>query len=219
MNDKKNFLQWFKQSFVKDKAKDEETPAKKPPKFQFIIILVILGIAFMLISNFFSKDHASQTAVPTSSIKQEDQQVFGNKADEKTKTIKEYESQYENQLKEALETIAGVEDVTVMVNVDGTALKVLEKNVTTKSQTTNETDREGGKRKVDDESRTEEVVIIEDGEQKKPIVLTTKKPPVSGVLVVAKGAENIQVKQWIIEAVTRLLDVPSHRVSVLPKKN
>ena len=50
------------------------------------------------------------------------------------------------------------------------------------------------------------------------LFLQTKKPEIRGVLVVAKGAENIQVKKWIIEAVTRALDVPSHRVAVMPKK-
>jgi stage III sporulation protein AG len=38
------------------------------------------------------------------------------------------------------------------------------------------------------------------------------------VLVVAKGADNIEVKKSIIEAVTRALDIPSHRVAVLAKK-
>ena len=51
-----------------------------------------------------------------------------------------------------------------------------------------------------------------------PVVIETKKPAIRGVLVVAKGADNIQVKKWIIEAVTRSLDVPSHRVAVMPKK-
>jgi stage III sporulation protein AG len=51
-----------------------------------------------------------------------------------------------------------------------------------------------------------------------PVVVETKKPDIRGVLVVAKGAENIQVKKWIVEAVTRVLGVSSHRVSVVPKK-
>jgi stage III sporulation protein AG len=37
-------------------------------------------------------------------------------------------------------------------------------------------------------------------------------------LVVAKGADNLQIKKWIVEAVTRVLNVPSYRVAVLPKK-
>ena len=130
----------------------------------------------------------------------------------------DYERTYEAQLKEALDKIVGVEDVTVVVNVDATELKVFEKNTNTQSQQTDETDREGGKRKVEDQSREEQLVIIQDGEKEIPVVTETKKPAIRGVLVVAKGADNIQVKKWIIEAVTRSLDVPSHRVAVMPKK-
>ena len=50
-----------------------------------------------------------------------------------------------------------------------------------------------------------------------PVVLRTEKPKVRGVLVVAKGVDNIQVKAMVKEAVIRLLDVPAHRVSVSPK--
>jgi stage III sporulation protein AG len=37
------------------------------------------------------------------------------------------------------------------------------------------------------------------------------------VLIVAKGAENLQVKAAIIEAVQRVLDVPIYKIAVLPK--
>ncbi|MFP3359212.1 stage III sporulation protein AG, partial [Planococcus sp. SIMBA_143] len=75
-----------------------------------------------------------------------------------------------------------------------------------------------GKRSIEDKSQEEEIVIVNNGDKEVPIVKETKKPKVSGVLVVAKGADNIQIKKWIIEAVTRSLNVPSHRVSVLPKQ-
>ncbi|SIB32256.1 stage III sporulation protein AG [Mycobacteroides abscessus subsp. abscessus] len=72
---------------------------------------------------------------------------------------------------------------------------------------------------MEDLSKEDQLVIIRDGEKEVPIVVETKKPVIRGVLVVAKGADNIQVKKWIIEAVTRSLDVPSHRVAVMPKKS
>ena len=37
------------------------------------------------------------------------------------------------------------------------------------------------------------------------LFLKQRKPEIKGVLVVAGGAENMQVKKWIIEAVTRAL--------------
>ena len=92
----------------------------------------------------------------------------------------------------------------MVVNVDATEKKVLEKNRKRQSQVTDETDREGGKRKVEDQSTDEQLVIIQNGEKEVPIVIETKKPAIRGVLVVAKGADNIQVKKWIIEAVTRV---------------
>ena len=93
-----------------------------------------------------------------------------------------------------------------------------ERNKVTQEQTTEETDREGGKRTVTDSSRDEQIVIVRNGEKEVPIVQMTEKPEVRGVLVVAKGADNITVKKWIIEAVTRVLDIPSHKVAVMPKK-
>lgn len=148
----------------------------------------------------------------------EDVPAFGQKSTKQNDIIKTYEDAYENQLKEALEGIQGVGDVTVVVNVDATEKQILEKNSKTQTQTTDETDREGGKRNVEDSSKEDSLVIIREGDNEVPIVVETKKPEIRGVLIVAKGADNIQVKKWIVEAVTRALDVPSHRVAVMPKK-
>ncbi|MFD0132317.1 stage III sporulation protein AG, partial [Bacillus subtilis] len=133
-------------------------------------------------------------------------------------SIDDYEKEYENQLKEILETIIGVDDVSVVVNVDATSLKVYEKNKSNKNTTTEETDKEGGTRSVTDQTSEEEIVMIKNGDKETPVVVQTKKPDIRGVLVVAQGVDNVQIKQTIIEAVTRVLDVPSHRVAVAPKK-
>jgi stage III sporulation protein AG len=207
----------FKHLFAQS---NKETAKKKPTPFSYVIAILLLGIAFMLAGNIFGENKQTNTETMTvdKNNEQNAQPVFGQKRDTKEKIIAEYEERYEEQLKNALEAIAGVEDVTVVVNVDATETKVLEKNRTTQKKTTDETDREGGKRSVEDNSINEEVVIIRQGEEETPIVLTTKKPEIRGVLVVAKGADNIQIKKWIVEAVTRVLHVPSHRVAVMPKK-
>ncbi|MNC72064.1 hypothetical protein D3C75_1230700 [compost metagenome] len=51
-----------------------------------------------------------------------------------------------------------------------------------------------------------------------PLVVKTTKPKIRGVVVVAKGAENATVKKLISDAVERGLDVPAHRISVVPRK-
>ncbi len=133
--------------------------------------------------------------------------------------IAAYEERYVKELKAALEAIEGVDDVTVVVNLDSTELKLYEKKRSTQQQTTEESDKEGGKRTIENESTNEEVIIIHNGEEETPLVVATKKPDIRGVLVVAKGADNLQIKKWIVEAVTRVLNVPSYRVAVLPKND
>ncbi|MFC3882868.1 stage III sporulation protein AG [Bacillus songklensis] len=194
---------------------------KKNPKLLYVILLLGVGAAFMLISNTLSSPNSMtekvSSIVPVSGEK--DTPVFGQKESAHSKAMVDYEDRYENQLREALQSIAGVDDVEVVVNLDATESRVYEKDKVTQNQSTDETDREGGKRKGEDSSTDEKLVIIRNGDQEKPVIIKTEKPKIRGVLIVAKGADNIQVKKWIVEAVTRVLDVPSHRVAVLPKKS
>ncbi len=217
MKEEKGPFSWLKKQVAK-----EEHGEKKKGKYPYLLLLLVFGSGIMLLGNLFIRNEAvtEDLAVFNQQEKPEEEaaEVFADKKSSGNNEIEAYEQAYENQLKEALDAIVGVSDVTVVVNVDSTEKRVLEKNSKSQNQVTEETDREGGRRKVEDHSNDDQLVIIQDGEKEVPIVIETKKPAIRGVLVVAKGADNIQVKKWIIEAVTRVLDVPSHRVSVLPKK-
>nr|WP_239558751.1 stage III sporulation protein AG [Peribacillus deserti] len=194
----------------------------KPSKHAYVLAVLVIGVGFMIASSFFTKSNTTTTMGDTiqagSSQSKEDVAAFGLKKDTGKRMFTDYERQYETLLKEALEDVAGIDDVTVMVNVDSSEKKVYEKNKVTRKQVTNEEDRDGGKRQVEDSSVDEQLVFTRDGESEVPLVTQTQKPSIRGVLIVAKGADNIQVKKWIREAVTRVLDVSSHRVSVLAKK-
>ncbi|WP_163183258.1 stage III sporulation protein AG [Neobacillus sedimentimangrovi] len=210
---------WIKKLLKKDER--EGKSGSKSGKYQYMILVLCIGAAFMIIGNMVFKSDDGSSVVPVATNAQtetEDVPAFGLKKNTGNKEIVEYEEKYEDQLRKALQEVLGVDDVTVMVNIDSTDKKVLEKNTVTKSQTTEEEDQEGGKRKVTDVSTDEQLVIIRNGEKEVPVVVETKKPEIRGVLVVAKGADNIQVKKWIVEAVTKVLGVPSHRVAVMPKK-
>jgi stage III sporulation protein AG len=210
---------WIQKLLKKDER--EGKSGSKSGKYQYMLLVLCIGAAFMIIGNMVFKSDDSSSVIPAATNAQtetEDVPAFGLKKNTGNKEIVEYEEKYEDQLRKALQEVLGVDDVTVMVNIDSTDKKVLEKNTVTKSQTTEEEDQEGGKRKVTDVSTDEQLVIIRNGEKEVPVVVETKKPEIRGVLVVAKGADNIQVKKWIVEAVTKVLGVPSHRVAVMPKK-
>lgn len=219
MKNEKGPISWLQQLLNKNNDQKD----KKPSVYVNVFIIVMLGIGLMMASSFFTANQTGQTnnVQPVFNNKEnneDDAQVFGQKKSEDFKSTRDYEIYLQNEMKDALEMITGVEDVKVVIYVDATERKEFERNKVTQKQVTEEADQEGGKRVVEDTSVDEQLVIVKDGDKEGPIVTQTMKPKVSGVLVVAKGADNIQVKKWIIEAVTRALDVPSHRVSVMPKK-
>ncbi|MGD6966986.1 stage III sporulation protein AG [Rossellomorea vietnamensis] len=209
-------LQFLKNLFSKE-SEEKAEPGKKPGKYQYFLIVLLFGVAIMLISDMWGGgDQEKSMVMETSTQPEEDVPAFGKK-DSKDSVMEQYEDRYENQLREALEEIAGVSDPTIVINVESTERKVYEKDSSSQTQLTKETDREGGNRSIEDKTSDDKLVIIKNGDSEVPVILETKKPKISGVLVVAKGADNIQVKKWIIESVTRVLDVPSHRVAVMPK--
>lgn len=217
MDDEKKERRWFKKLF-----RLQRLEGKKKGKLPLPLIALglFIGFALMLIGNFYPKEEVQRlpsTAVFSNKEEKEDVPVFGSKASA-PETMTDYEAYYENQLRDLLEQIVGVSDVSVMVNLAETERNIYEKNTSEKVQKTDETDREGGKRVVDDVTKDEQLVIIRNGDKEEPLLQRQEKPSIRGVLVVANGVDNVQVKAWVVEAVSRVLEVPTHRVSVMPKK-
>ncbi|UZJ80697.1 stage III sporulation protein AG [Fictibacillus sp. KU28468] len=191
---------------------------KGPPPY--IWLLLLLGFAIMIASKIFTPPSSENGSLPTASIKapEEAKTVFKSSGTSTSKKFRAYEDNYETQLKDILEQISGVKKVRVMVTLDTTEIKEIEKNERRQNQTTKETDKNGGERTINDIKTDEEVVTIKSGDEERPIIITTEKPKVRGVIVAAEGAENLRIKEMIIDAVTKVFDIGSDRVSVIPKK-
>lgn len=191
---------------------------KRTNKFSYLLIIGLIGLFILLVSNIFSSPNEQEpiTEPPLKNSEAEATKTSskeGTEYDEKEKL----EESYERDLEKMIENIQGVTNVEVMVNVDSTNVKVFEKNIIKGAQTTDETDTNGGQRKVKDRTEESEVVLIRQGEQEVPILVQTKKPDIRGVFIVANGVEDATKKMWVIESVAKVLGVPPHRISVMPK--
>jgi len=186
---------------------------KNNKQITFLIIIAAIGVLVLLIAPLNMQSASLET---TSESLPPTQNVIGQ--NNENMNMLDYETLYEEELKELILTIPGVSAVTVSVNLDSSEEIVIEKNIRTIGNETNEKDNNGGTRVQKEQSLEEQVVLIKNKDGDKPIILKTIKPKVRGVVVVAKGAENMQVKKWITEAVQRLLDVPLHRIAIIPKK-
>lgn len=202
-----------------------DSGGKKLKPIHYFIVLLGIGVAVMILTDFlkvepdeppsFTATGQSGSGDPPSGGTVTVPALGGSIGND---AIAEYENIYETQLKEILGTVVGVGAVEVMVNLDSTPEIVVVKDTNSRSSTNQETDKERATRNQSDQSRDEKVVVVQGGKQDAPVVLKTLKPKVRGVLVVAKGADNIQVKAWITEAVQKVLDVPAYKISILPKK-
>ncbi|WP_391572967.1 stage III sporulation protein AG [Cohnella sp.] len=191
--------------------------------FRWLVLIGLLGAALLLAASLFNVKTIDPSKSPDFSPPRDQdpqQEVFlGGGEDKGVSTFADIESEFESRLKGMLEKIVGVGTVDVLVTVDSTEETVVQLNEKQMQTITDETDRNGAKRHITDISKDGQVVLYEvsSGTQS-PIVVKKIKPRIRGVMIVAKGAESATVKKLIAEAVSGGLDVPIHRISVVPRK-
>ncbi|WP_018923822.1 stage III sporulation protein AG [Salsuginibacillus kocurii] len=184
-------------------------------RFYYAGAILIVGVILMLISTSNEPPPEQENSLPPP--EPDNEETSPVLAEESKQESKDYEEIYEQALRTHLNQISGVSDVDVFVTVASSEERVFEKDRNARHQHTEETDHEGGSRELEEGTAEEQIVMKRSGEEERPILVRTDRPQVTGVLVTANGVEQLKKKEWVMEAVTRVLDVPAHRVSVLPK--
>ncbi|GAB3791433.1 stage III sporulation protein AG [Virgibacillus kimchii] len=212
---------FFERFFSSDKSKSDPKQKNPSKKAGYILVLALTGLMLIIVGNIFtssSSDSNYEMELQQQTENTEQQSTHANSEEANvTSDIGELEAIYKKELEEMLNKVQGVSEAEVMVNLDSTNVKVFEKNLIRGQQTTDESDRNGGTRKVEDHTEEVQTVLVRQGDREVPLLVETKKPDVRGVFIVANGADHASVKSWIVESVSRVLDVPTHRVSVMPK--
>lgn len=136
-----------------------------------------------------------------------------------SKTTKEiqptYAKQIEDQLEDILKKIANLGDVDVMVTLKSSSEKILAEDVNTRINIVDEIDSQGGKSTITEEDHISSIIMSGTA----PYVIREDMPQIEGVLVVAQGGDNVSIQSAIINAVSSLLDIPVHKVTVLKMEN
>lgn len=165
-----------------------------------IVCAGVLGIALILLSGFFTQNVKNEVkAEPKESI---------------STTLTKYENDLEQGLAEIISSIDGAGKTKVLITMDSTVEQVYaaDKNIAQKnSSNTKEADTANNKDITADSSYV--TVELSDGTQQ-TVLVKEIQPKVRGVLVVCGGGDNSVVKEKIIDAVTKALDISSSKVSV-----
>lgn len=171
----------------------------------FIAIIIVCVIALISWSIFFPKD--KDTVAESENMKE----VIKDEGEGK----EVYNDSIDKQLERILSNINGVGDVDVMITYETSTEVVPALNVTKSQQTTEEKDKQGGSRRIKQENVSENVVTVNDKDYKNsPIVIKEIKPTIRGVIVVAEGSSNPEVKNQLIDAVTTIFQIKSHKVKI-----
>ncbi|CAN7709493.1 MULTISPECIES: stage III sporulation protein AG [unclassified Paenibacillus] len=191
---------------------------KRKNTLLWVIMVGLLGAALMIINAFINVKDLDPINTGRASPPAESKETFAGSASKENASFHDYEQAYGDQLKGILQQIVGVGEVEVLVTIESTEEMTVDKNYNDNQTMTTERDNGGATRNISQVTRSGEVVIYQVSGDQKPLVLKYIKPKIRGVIVVAKGAENLTVKKMIMEAVERGMDVQASKISILPRK-
>lgn len=120
----------------------------------------------------------------------------------------------EEKLESILSKIQGVGEVEVLINYSESNEVVAMYNENSKTSNTEETDTSGGNRKIQETDVQKEIIYTEEDGEKTPITQKVIQAQIEGTIIAAKGANNIETKTNIIQAVEAVTGLATHKIQV-----
>ncbi|QGU95149.1 stage III sporulation protein AG [Clostridium bovifaecis] len=184
-----------------------------------LFILLLIGVLLAMVSNTF-KDKSATTfnSKPQNGKNIEENTLTTVSSEEQEEVIAKEEAEIERKLKDTLENIEGVGKVKVMVYFKGGEEQIPAININDSTSLTEEKDTDGGTRKITQKNDGRTIVMMNTENGTKPFVVKKYKPEVTGVCVVAEGAEDSLIKLQIHKAVINLFGLKESQVNVYSMK-
>lgn len=201
---------------MKDKLKElvvkkEGEPNKKKIE-NLVVFLIILIITIIAINVVWNDDTEETENVEPSSDKSK--QLASSVEEIETASDSVSTDETVKNLEEILSNINGVGKVKVMLTYSQTSQTIPLYNQDSSEKNTEETDTQGGTRKVTETDTKTEIIYKEENGEKIPITQSIISPKIEGAIITAEGAGNATVKTNIIQAVEAVTGVATHKIQV-----
>lgn len=109
----------------------------------------------------------------------------------------------EEKMENIFSNIQGVGNVKVLINYKSGTEIIPAKDISYSAQNSN--------------TNTNEKIVLSSGSQ--PVVLKEKNPEIQGIIIVAQGGDNIQIKNQLIRSSQALLGIDANKIEVLKMKS
>lgn len=120
----------------------------------------------------------------------------------------------EENLEDILSKMAGVGKVQVLITYSESSEVVAMYNEKNTLNSTEETDTNGGVRKIEQTDTDKEIIYEEKNGEKTPITQKVIMPKIEGAIITAQGATDPSIKTNIIQAVSAATGISTYRIQV-----
>ena len=172
-----------------------------------LVWLGLLGIILLLVGSFYEPF----TATPKSIIPAET--VKSTPAVNRT-----YEDALESKVGNLLAQVKGAGAVSVSITLERSSKQEHAKNTIKETKTIQEKDNTGGIRTTTETKESQQVLLSKENGADRPVMVQEYKPIIKGVLAVAEGANDSNVKASLTRAIEAGLGIPSYKITVLPQR-
>ncbi len=203
----KESIKKFKESISKQKEQNNKKNIEN-----LVVFLILLIITIIAINTIWGgkKEETNQENGNTSYKKLAEN--INNSIDSNNSQLNEYN--LEENLEDILSKIAGVGKVKVLVTYSETSEVISMYNEKNTLNNTEETDTNGGVRKIEQTDTDKEIIYEEKNGQKTPITQKVIMPKIEGAIVTAEGASDPAIKTNIIQAVSAATGISTYRIQV-----
>lgn len=212
---------------IRDKLEEKETVKKPEPKSDpklgdllgqvgKKVKVPVAAILFALIVGGILLTYLPQKPNAQPVMSEGNEVVEASTRTANTTSTMTYEELLEMRMETILTSLDGAGVTKVMVTTSSSTEKVLAEEITQNSLDIDELTQSGNK-KTSEKQDVERKIVKEKGDT--PFVIKENKPQVEGVLVLAEGADDVNIKNAIIQSVSSLLDVPVHKIAVYKMVN
>lgn len=194
-----------------EKSAKKESFLQKLPFFKKLksiknieIVVAVLIISLMFLIYFSTLGKGSEGSSKSSASVTDIQYTSASQY------VKELEARLEN----TLSKIQGAGQVSVVITISSSSELIIAKTIETNKKT-DSTTQNGVTTKTENVEIIEKPIIIDGKNGDEPIVLLEVMPKIAGIVVVAEGATDVNVKLNILKAIQALLTIPSGNIEIL----
>lgn len=191
-----------------------------------LVILLIGGLLLLVVTIPTKKEEKQSVLYATKqnqsqNIKQSNQSDYSgvNMTGNALETYDRYSEYLERKLGSILQNMNGAGKVEVFITLHDAGSTIVEKDISYRRNNDSKKDGETTTSSAEYEDKQETIYTVDENGNEVPFVAKQILPSIEGVLIVAQGGDNENVKNQMKKAVLSLFELDEHKITIVKMKS